>query len=241
MYQTSRGDKRLAKNKTFWYNEFFVTDIDAIGEVFDAIITRGELKTFRSNFLKTTLSGKKVSGVLLYFYDIGIIDIVERNRHFLYKRVFDIGKAEEIQEGLPVEYNLFRFLEENTEKGRNGKPKIPRKQMMKVLYAYLRWNMKLHRPIRSKYFTPVDNLDNRSVIHGDCPLNRQQIVLTMQYGIEKGIIDVREKKRKGNIYYFKKEILEKKLSVPAFMDLLEEDHNKESCTSLPITSQPSRF
>ena len=206
MDQIRREDQRLIKNKIFLYNEYFTTDSESIEIVFNALIARGHLKTFRSNFLKTPLSGKRVSGVLLYFYDIGLIDIISKDKNYLYKRIFDPADAEELRGQLSIEYNLNKFLEEEKEQRRYKPERTTKKQLLKTLYAYLRWKMKLHRPLRSKYFNPVADTDNPPVLHADCPLNRYHIVQTMQYGIEKGVIDVREKK----------------MSVSDFTKLLEE-------------------
>ena len=214
------------KSRAFSYNDFFVTDKESMDMVLDAIVVRGKLKTFRSNILKTKISGKKKTGVFFYFIDLGLLRVKSREATFLYERIFDLKDVEKIRKEISVESTLLKMLDENIEPQKYRKSALTDRGAFKVLYAYLRWNMKLHRPLRTKLFRTLEESELRNMVYKDCPLTRYQVVKAMQFAKKYDIINIIPKKTKGDIYYFNKDFLIKKIGVLDILPYLE-DSEKE--------------
>ncbi len=195
-------ESNFGTNGVFKYNVFFNTNEEEVLIVFDAIVKRGGLATFRSKMLKTSISGKKMSGVLNYFIDIGLMKIVNKEHTYLYKRNFDLKDAEKIRKNLSMEVNLNKILKAGRYNERYANSRTKREILFKTVYAYLRWRMRLHKSFKAIYFLKQ---------YSDCPINSNQITHAMLYAEEKGYLNKTDKKTNGAIYSFDRSFLKKKV------------------------------
>lgn len=201
-------------NMVFRYNEFFNTDLEEMLDVFDALVKRGRLHTFRVKALKTNISGKKTVGVLNYFMDLGLVKVVDSNQTtLLYQRIFEVEDADKIRKNLEMDKNLKTILSTGQYDVEYGETNTENNVLFKTLYAYLRWHMCLHRMFKAKYFDKREILSKKFVKYFDCPLNNYQFKHAMLYGIKKGYVVMETKRSTGSIYSFDRSFLVKKIPI----------------------------